>query len=96
MVAPAGERPELRYHAPTHTLLVKATSVDAERVSRLIEALEVPAQSDAMKEYEGKLAELRQQLDAANKQLTEVKRLAETYGPSSPVVQKAAATQPTP
>lgn len=71
-MTPQGEaKPEIKLHAETNTLLVKATPRQLQTINQVLSAMEVPGPSDSRKDFERKLQEVAMQGDRSRAQLQE-------------------------
>lgn len=64
-------KPEIKLHAETNTLLVKATPQQLQTINQVLAALEVPGQSDSRKDFERQLQDAAMQSDRTRAQMQE-------------------------
>jgi chromosome segregation ATPase len=70
-MTPEGQtKPEIKLHAETNTLLVKATPAQLQVINQVLGALEVPGPSDSRRELERRALDMERQMAMERQRLT--------------------------
>jgi hypothetical protein len=77
MLGEDGSKPEVKVHAETHTLLVKATAKQLGTIQQVLEALQVPESSEFKQEYTSRIRQAQQALEEQKRSMDGALRSAE-------------------